>query len=314
MGQPCLVEREGELGQLAGLLVRARGGDGGVVVVGGPAGIGKTALLDAAAAGAAGFRVLRGRCGEVERELSFGLVRDLLVPAVRAAPPARRRRWFSGAACSAAAVLGEGPEAVVDPVASMHGLYWLLAAVAEEAPVLVVADDVHWSDESSLRWLVYLARRVEGLAVALVVASRVGEGGDGGLLAQLAAVEGAVEVRPAPLSERGTGEVIAGRTGMPPALELTRACHAAAGGNPWLLGELLLALEESGVDVRSEGGDAKQAFGAERMRSRLRVRLRRLGSGAMRLAAAVAVLGDGCELRVAAGLAELDGTEADAAV
>ena len=88
MLQSRLVERERETAEMAALLGRAQRGEGGVAVVTGPAGIGKTALLDTVVGEAPGFRTLRGRCGEVERELSFGLVRDLLVPLVRAAGPA----------------------------------------------------------------------------------------------------------------------------------------------------------------------------------------------------------------------------------
>jgi Holliday junction resolvasome RuvABC ATP-dependent DNA helicase subunit len=68
-----LVERDAELAEMGALVARARAGDGGVLVLQGPPGIGKTALLQAAAATALGVSVMRARGGEVERDLGFGL-------------------------------------------------------------------------------------------------------------------------------------------------------------------------------------------------------------------------------------------------
>ena len=100
--QPSLLlEREDDLARIDGSLARARDGHGTLVVVEGPAGMGKTALLaDARAiAGSAGMQVLRSRGAELEREFAFGVVRQLLEPVLRglddaARPPpgARRRR------------------------------------------------------------------------------------------------------------------------------------------------------------------------------------------------------------------------------
>ena len=54
----------------------------------------------------------------------------------------------------------------------LHGLYWLAANFASRRPTLLVVDDLHWADEPSLRWLVYLARRLEGLPVLLLIGTR----------------------------------------------------------------------------------------------------------------------------------------------
>lgn len=71
-----LLEREGELAVVSAALARARAGDGAVLVVEGPAGIGKTALLDEARgrAAAAGMRLLAARGGELEADFPFGVV------------------------------------------------------------------------------------------------------------------------------------------------------------------------------------------------------------------------------------------------
>ena len=165
-----------ELAEIAALLERARAGEGGVLLLEGPPGIGKSALLGAAAAAAARDRVLRGRGGDVERDLGFGLVRELFEAPLRAASDDQRTRWLAGAARPAGAVLGAGQEGMAGDAASVaYALYWLLAAIADEGPVVLLADDLQWCDVASLRWLIYLARRIDGLAVALVASCRLPE-------------------------------------------------------------------------------------------------------------------------------------------
>src|SRR3954447_7751186 len=104
-GAEVLVERTGELAPVAGALTAAASGRGRAVVVEGPAGIGKTRLLDAARAAAAaeGFLVLTARASPLERDFGFGVVRDLLGPVLR--DPAERAALMQGAARLAGPVL-----------------------------------------------------------------------------------------------------------------------------------------------------------------------------------------------------------------
>ena len=309
-----LVERESKLAEIGELLDHAGRGEGGVMVVEGPVGIGKTALLDAAATDLSVFRVLRGRGGELERDLSFGLVREVFEPVVRAAGADEQRRWFAGAAQAAGTVLGHGQEGEPDPASVAFGLYWLLAAIAADQPVLLIADDLHWCDPASLRWLVYLARRIEGLPVALLAATRPVELGDPGPLGQLLASAhvriGLLE----PLSVDGTRELIARRSAVLPDDAFVRACHIATGGNPLLLGELLETAREEGIVPDSESAARIVSLTGERLRYAVLGRLGRLDASAMRLARAVAVLGDGCQLRHAAELADVEHATALTAV
>ena len=164
-----LVERERELSVVRGLLDRG----GGVVVLEGGVGIGKTSLLDACCerAGALGYEVLRGRGSELESDFPFGVVRQLFERTVTAGGA----DLLSGPAGAAAGLLGGVASPVTADDASfavMHGLYWVAANLTARGPVLVAVDDAHWADEASLRWLAYLARRVEGLALSLIVALR----------------------------------------------------------------------------------------------------------------------------------------------
>ena len=79
-GGTGLLERDGELGLVAALVARVRGGEGAVLVVEGQAGVGKTELLRAAeeVGEAEGLRVLRARGSELDRAFAFGVVRQLL--------------------------------------------------------------------------------------------------------------------------------------------------------------------------------------------------------------------------------------------
>ena len=72
----------------------------------------------------------------------------------------------------------------------LHGLYWLTANLAAERPAVLVIDDLHWSDPASASWLVYLARRIEGLPVALLLGARPVEPGAGDAAARPAARDG----------------------------------------------------------------------------------------------------------------------------
>jgi hypothetical protein len=102
-----LLERSEELARIESALARARTGRGSFVVIEGPAGIGKTAVLLAARTAAAGqdMRVLRSRGAELERDFAFGVVRQLFEPVLAEAAPAERADWLQGAAGVAAGLL-----------------------------------------------------------------------------------------------------------------------------------------------------------------------------------------------------------------
>jgi hypothetical protein len=149
----------------------------------GSAGIGKTRLLRAAMELAAenNMAVISARGGQMEAEFAFGLARQLFEPVLAVAAASEREAMLEGAAAPAAwLVEGGRADRPHEPVgggdrgfATLHGLYWLTAKVAAPVPLLMVIDDAHWADVPSLRFLVYLARRLHGLPVLLLVASRV---------------------------------------------------------------------------------------------------------------------------------------------
>ena len=175
-----LLERESELAELAGALAATRAGSGGLILVEGPAGIGKSGLLAATCSLAeeAGVVIARSRGSELEAQFAFGVVRQLFEPLLRERSR-QRARLLRGAAALAAEVVGAGAvgssrtEVGLEEV--VHGLYWLTLNLAERGPFVAVIDDAHWADASSLRFLSYLAGRLEGAGVLAVVAARGAE-------------------------------------------------------------------------------------------------------------------------------------------
>src|SRR6266576_3301143 len=132
-----LVEREAELGVVRAAVRNASAGAGGLLIIEGPAGIGKTRLLLAAreSANEATMHVLHARGSELEREFPYGLARQLFEQALADAQEAERRALMSGAAKIVEPLLVQG-ESLPQPAVGdssfpiLHGLYWLAANLA----------------------------------------------------------------------------------------------------------------------------------------------------------------------------------------
>ncbi len=315
-----LLERDVELGRLDDLLDQvAAGGDGAVVLIEGPPGIGKTAVMRAAGERAERrprVVVLRAIASELDRDFPFGLVHQLLGPVLATADADRRARLFAGAAARADVVLdpradlsGEDPGYAV-----LHGLYWLLVNLAEESPVALLIDDLHWGDRASLRLLEFLGRRLDGVPVLAVGTLRPAEpGAETDLLAAIAAGPVAHVLQPAPLSDGAAGRLLAAGLEQEPEAAFVAACATATGGNPLLL--RALAREAADRGLRGRAGDTGDLaeLGASGLRAVVERRLGALGSDAGRLARAAAVLGDRRSLDDLADVAQLADAEARAA-
>lgn len=319
-----LLERDADLDEAARMRRAAGGGSGGALLVVGPAGIGKSALIRAIRdrASADGFTVLAARGAELEREFSFGVVRQLLEPAVAVTPERERARLFSGAARPAATAIGElhldDPNLAspsLDPsFAVLHGLYWLTANLAERGPLLIAVDDAHWADPASLRFLVYLAGRLEGLPAMLVVGMRPAEPGSAvELLSALESEPASRVLRVAALSQAGTEILVRSRL-EDAAGGFAAACHSATQGNPQLIRELLVALAAEGIEPTPAGAERVAALRADRIAASVLARVGRAGRVAVALARAVAVLGRDATVPLATELVEVDPEEAAAGV
>ena len=314
-----LIEREGELARLDDAFTEAAGGDGAFVFVEGPAGIGKSRLLDAArdSAGERGMQTLTARGGELERDFPYGLVRQLFERPLRELDDADRERVLSGAAERAAPAVGltDGatPTSADSSFAVMHGLYWLVSNLAGDRPLALFVDDLHWGDSPSLRFLLYLMARLEGMPVLVVAAARPAEPGADPLVARAQAEGRGDALRPGPLSLEGVETILRAGFGADPERGFTEACHAATGGNPFLAEELVGALLSDGVEPTADAAERVRELGPETVSRSIFLRLARLPAESADLAQAVAVLGSRPQLRDAAALAGLDAEAASAA-
>jgi len=249
-----LCGRSEQLAAIDQLLGGMRSGRAGALVLRGEAGIGKTALLEAAADKAAGARVLRVTGVESEAELPFAALHALLRPALDqiGALPGRQAAALRGA-------FGLAEETVPDRFLVGLGVLSLIAELAEDRPVLVLADDAQWLDRASADALVFAARRLQAERAAVLVAARDEPPGAG--------LPGLPELRVGGL-DQAAAEQLAG-TGLVRAVRDQLIAEAA--GNPLALIELsrgLSAAERAGsvtpliLPAASPVSRVQQAFGA----------------------------------------------------
>jgi tetratricopeptide (TPR) repeat protein len=322
-GGQALLERDAALGRIDHRLRAAIAGGGSLLLVEGPAGIGKTRLVVAAQRHGRelGLTTLSARGSELERDFAYGLVRQLFEAPLAAARPPERAELLAGAAGHAAGLLGvaaapdDAAEALLDPsFAILHGLYWLSANLGRRSPLLLCVDDVHWADQASLRFLHYLGRRLEELPIAVVAATRPARSADGSpLLAALAADPSAEVLELAPLSPRAVAELMGLAFGTEVEPAFAAACHEVTGGVPFLVRELIRAIAGQGIEPTAAACSRVAGLAPRAVSHSVVQRLGRLSASARELARAAAVLGE-VDLRLAAGLAGVDpGTAATAA-
>ncbi len=281
---PVIVGRGAHLDTLGRCLDQLEAGRGGVVLVSGEAGIGKTRLLAEARARAEGrgFQSLSGACFEPDRAVPFAPLLDLL------------RRFFLFHARSpraVAEVLGPGapdilrllpelsallpgvtPAEPADAGAGrsrlFHALTRLFLLLAARQRLLLVVEDLHWGDEVSLEFLLHLARHVEGQPLLVLLSFRSEEvhPGLGHFLAELdrARVAGELALpRLTPPQVDAMLRAILGRW-RPVRPEFLEAVYTLSEGNPFFIEEILGALIASGEVAR--GGDAPDRMPVRELR------------------------------------------------
>ena len=311
-GETDLVEREREVRALEALLDGALAGEGCVALIEGPAGIGKSRLLQLARrrGESAGAIALTARSSELEREFPYGVVRQLFEAEL--ADPAVRERALAGSAAAARPVFESlEPEPAADAgdasFATLHGLFWLMLNLAADRPLVLAIDDLHWCDRPSLRFLAYVTRRLEGLPVLLGVTLRTAEpGSDPALLSEIANDLATSALRPGPLTDAAVRSLVHAALGGEAADAFCAAVHTATGGNPLLVRQLLRALEAEGVRGDAASAGVVREIGPSAVARTVLVRLARQPPEALAVARAVAVLGEGASLAAVAALAEVD--------
>ncbi|MET9612224.1 helix-turn-helix transcriptional regulator [Kitasatospora indigofera] len=216
--------RSAERERIERLLDAARQGTSGVLLVHGEAGIGKTALLDHAAARADGGRVLRVEGIESEMELAFGGLHQLFLPVlplVDTLPPPQAEAMR--------AVFGLSADGVRDRFTVGLAVLTLLSEAAADGPLLCLVDDAQWLDQPSVDMLTFAARRLRAEGVVMLFAVRDGAPG--------AAVKGLPQLLVDGLDRAAAAELL---PGLPP--YVADRVMAEARGNPLALIELSAAL------------------------------------------------------------------------
>jgi DNA-binding NarL/FixJ family response regulator len=316
-GTGQLLERELETEHLRRAVDHTFHGVGRVVVIEGPAGIGKTRLVGVSRelARGAGMNVRSARGAELEQSFGFGVVRQLFDSLLAGASEERRGEWLSGAA-GLAAPLFDANAPVHEPTSRdssyprMHGLYWLCANLARKHPLALFVDDAQWADEPSLIFLGFLARRLEELPVLLVVAVRSRLAGIPDALGSLLTDTGARVIRLQGLSEDAVGRMLGTQLGQTAEEEFARTCHAATAGNPFLVHALVAELAAKGTEPVSANAPQVGSIAPEHVADAALRRLAQLGPAGPSMARALAILGDGTSVATVAALAGLSEREA----
>jgi DNA-binding SARP family transcriptional activator len=299
------VGREAELDLVLSALEHAQAGRGSIVLLSGEPGIGKSRLADEVAAHARdrGLRVLRGHCWEAGGAPAYWPWLQVLRACLRGAEPAQLRRQLGRGAPELAELLpelgellGEMPRpAVRDPEAVRFRLFdavgAFLGAVAEERSLLLVLDDLHAADESSLLLLQFLAGTVAEQRLVVVGAYRDTEVGPGHPLERLCtdlARDGRVTgIAMVGLSRADVAAYVELSTGRPAPAGLVEAIHRRTVGNPLFVVETVRLLASEG---RLKGADVATAVPAG-VRQAVARRLERLPAAVREALTVASVLG-----------------------
>lgn len=283
-GGTVVEGRRAELSALEGLVDRLAGGTGGVVLVEGEAGIGKTRLLETGAvapARAAGIPVLVGRVYEMTAGRPFGLVADLFRDT-----PAPELRELLGPTEAAAGSPGAFVYRIADAVRA------LATELTDAGPVLMAAEDVHDADGGSLLALHELVRQAGESPLLLLVTRRPHPRSDA-LLRFLGSVDdaGTERIRLGPLPPEDVEAMVETALGARPGARLLELVGRAA-GNPLFVSELLAALDQESVLEDAAGTIELDApVMPASLASTVLRRLRVLDSGCRSLLRDAAVLG-----------------------
>ncbi|MFI1523438.1 helix-turn-helix transcriptional regulator [Kitasatospora cineracea] len=266
--EPPLVDRAHLLADIRTALA-ATGG----VLLHGPAGIGKTALLDTLAqdAGTAGETVLRSSPTAAEADLPHLALIDLLgeaLPGLAEDLPDHLRQALE------CALLHRAPQpgAPTDPLAVRVAVLEALRRLAQRGPVLVLLDDTQWLDEASRQVIAFAARRLTDRQLRIAVTERT-EHADAAPERGALCPPAAREIPVGPLGERGTGALLRERLGLRlSGLTLTRV-HAVSGGNPYYALELGRSLAAGGGESALAADPARPLDVPHRLRALVSARL-----------------------------------------
>jgi class 3 adenylate cyclase/tetratricopeptide (TPR) repeat protein len=319
--ESVFVGREAELGRLDAGLEDALAGRGRLVLVAGEAGIGKTRIAEqlAARARARGARAVWGRCFEGEAAPAYWPWIQLLRAHAATRPAAALRAELGPGAGEVAQLLPEVAEVVpdlepppsLDPETARFRLFDAVASflrrAARDTGLVVVLDDLHWADRSSLLLLEFVARVLAGSRLLLVGTYRDVEVSRrhplNDTLAELVRQPVTSRLALRGLSEAEVARCIAVVTGTEPAPTVVAAVHGQSEGNPFFVSEIARLLISEG---RLDPGGQLDLIIPEGVREVIDRRRNRLTERCNGVLAVAAVEGRDFDLNVvcqAAGLA-----------
>jgi len=304
---PILVGRERELATLRARLDVALAGQGSLVLIGGEAGIGKTALAEAVCREATeqGALVLIGRCFDLVETPPYGPWIELFA-----------RYKPSGDAPSVPEIfarLGTAGD-VASQAALFRQVLDFFATLSARQPVVLLLDDIHWADPASLDLLRFVARALPDAPILLVATYRADELTRRqplyALLPLLVRESRATRLDVRPLAADAVRALVSARYDLPPRDETRLVAYLAerAEGNPLFVGEVLRTLEESHVLRRAGGGwDLRDLSGTPvpaLLRQVIDGRVARLGDAVQALLEVASVIGQTIPLALWAAIAE----------
>lgn len=290
-----LLERDDVIASVERVLEELSAGRSASLYIIGEPGLGKTSLLDLAAALAAarGLATGQGRGRPMETTLPFGLMTQALD------------------GLDAGSLLAEDGATAESTGARAARFYGVLRWLEQRAGggMLLAFDDMHWADADSLALISFIARRADSLALGLVGCMRPWPQEATQTAADLAHDGRGTIWQLAPLSADASAELLESMVGRPLPAELARRAHELCAGNPLLLRQLAVAIG-NGEDLPSAAEPARAAFG----RGVLLARFAGLPAAGMRCAQAASVLGTSFHPDIAAQIAGLDGGDVDVAL
>ena len=325
IGPTPLIGRRRELSTLLGWLAAAGRGQGGVALVAGEPGIGKTRLVSELAGRArhAGWQVLVGRAYESEGMPPYLPFTEALRDYIRSCSVAALRAQLGSGAAALAMVLREvhdrlpdlPPSPSLSPEDERYRFFerltdfLLTIARSAEPGLLLVLDDVHWADKPSLLLLQHLARRLSDAPLLVVGTYRTVEVDRShplaGVLAELSREQLSQRIVLASLSAEETASLVAELGGAPASATVTEAIHRETEGNPFFVTEVVQQLLGEGWDLTASAplDDWRIPEGVQQVIGR---RLARLSPTAQQMLQAGAVLGEGVAFEVLGAVTGID--------
>ncbi len=268
---PVLIGRHIPLAAGSAALARAQASHGSTVLISGEAGIGKSRLVRSLVdhGRALGFVTLTGACFEADRAHPYAPVLDLVRVLASIASPSLAAHYFAPAAADLVTLFPElqsifvdtAPRAALGPEEDRRRLFQSFTdsvhALARVQPLLLVIEDVHWSDDATLDLLLHLARRMAAQPVALVLTFRSDEVGPRltKLVADLDRARCASDIALHPLSAIEVSAMLGAIFGSQVTLEaaFVNGLHGFTEGNPFFVEEMLKSLLVSGDIAQVDG-------------------------------------------------------------